>query len=420
MRRRYPSKAEYTTINTMRFQALEGKHTRNLFLALSLIWMLTFPAKGVLFQLSLYLIPLCVLLITDFRLRLLEQRYYFLLLTGLLVLPSLLSQCVAYVVYDIDLSRNLFNDFWRLVLLPLSFFAVILVLRLPMNTGLPVFVGCIVLHGVIADTGYLYALLQTEDSLSSRFSGPLYNPNPFGLLMGTGFVLAVYQMLINNGGKKRWLWFPVAVLLLTNSILSGSRSAVLATLAATALLIVYKTWHSQRPLSHWLKEAIIVISILVLAILAISISPMGEYLNERLTNMFTDSVRMRIWNHYLDQTLDHLWFGSPILTADRYMEQGVDFGPHNMYILSLRETGLFGLLALLTFITWAARQLLKSRRRSAGLSLSLLLLLCIYCTFNSSIISGDTTVQGVFTLFLLTLFVSIQRDVPSSQPANSH
>ncbi len=88
-------------------------------------------------------------------------------------------------------------------------------------------------------------------------------------------------------------------------------------------------------------------------------------------------------------------------------------GPHNMYLSVLVHSGLVGLAGLLIGLGWLVKRIIYSDNIDKHLCLALLLLLCLFCFFNSSLFGNEMT-QGVFALIvamILSRETSVEKEL---------
>jgi O-antigen ligase len=171
-------------------------------------------------------------------------------------------------------------------------------------------------HG---NTSHLYAYHSHE-----RWLGPWGNPNVFGLLMGTGFALALGLFVQNLPGRK-WVvvsFCLLAALLLGRGLLhSYSRGAWIATVCGSGYLIAgipaWRAGNSAACVAQWLKNnwlpaVFVAISALVLLFWHGSQTdwhPARRAISAVNPTDFSWRNRVTAWTGALQITAGHPWFG---------------------------------------------------------------------------------------------------------------
>ncbi len=162
--------------------------------------------------------------------------------------------------------------------------------------------------------------------------GALYNPLRSGELFGAFSLIGAWAVLSINSKLMRGLAFSAAAICFITVLLTGSRSPLVALLAAGLCATLLEKNRTRRLLWRVLLGAITS---------AVAILCWSE-LSARGT-----SLRPEIWWFVLRLCLQHLWFGVGLdapLTIP--VSVGVTFvnDPHNVFLAALFYGGIFGLL----------------------------------------------------------------------------
>ena len=369
-------------------------------ITLILVWMVSFPVKGVLFQISLYLLPILVLSFRQTRSLIKGNSFTILLLLVSLSVPLFLSELWSVMFDGGSLSSDPFRVFWRLALFPVVLAMACDYSRFSNRRLQGSLVLFATLYGVTGIGSSILHLSLNGRPLDHRVAGMVSNPNPFGFLMFVAFLTTIWLLLRTESRVGVLIFMPTSLLLLVAGWLSGSRSALLAGILSMLLLLVLQR---ERLISFFLTRkkllilggggALVFVSILLLQI------PYQEYLQGHLLSALSGDIRLQIWQHYLGLVKENPFLGAPLTTENKFHHLGLIHGPHNMYLSVLVHSGLIGLAGLLTALGWLVKRITCSDNKDRDLCLALLLLLCVYCFFNSSIFGNEMT-QGVFALII--------------------
>jgi len=374
-------------------------HRTSPLLVLALLWIVFFPVKGVVFQLCLYLLPLLVLLITDTRLLLREQRHHLVVLSLCFAVPLFLSELRALLLWGCALSDGAFEAFWRLAFFPLVVLCVCRFYRCSSRHILIAFTAVGIFYGLAGLSGVFFGDVLMTQSFGARAAGFVSNPNPFGFLMAVTFVVALYLLMSSQRIAGYILGGGGVVVGFSGLLVSGSRSALLGGVVALVAMVVLG-WCNRLPmLSHKTLWTGVGISVLLGGIFVALPSHFLDLLNHRLVHVAQGDIRLTIWSHYLERFFEHPIMGVPISCSQKIQLHSRSYGPHNMYLSTLVQSGLVGLVALLSGLFWLVRRALMIDHQKIVV-VPMALLLCCYCFFNSSFFGNEMT-QGVFALIVV-------------------
>jgi len=200
-----------------------------------------------------------------------------------------------------------------------------------------------------------YSTLQSRDGLN-RPSSTAVDPIEFGVVMAMLLPLALHQAITRSRASSFSRWVPVALIAFAVPI-SVSRSAILA--APVGCIILVSAW---RPRQRHTFYAILALGLIALK--AVTHGLIGTLLNY-FTGMFgggdasvatrTDDYA-RDWPYIVQRPLFGRGFGTFLPQLYSWTD--------NMYLNSLIETGIFGLLSLLLLYLTGIHCAAAGRRRT--------------------------------------------------------
>ncbi len=375
-------------------------------IVLILVWLASFPVKGVFFQLSLYLLPALILAFRRTRLLLKRNSSTILILLICFVLPLFFSELWSFIFDERSFSGNPFEIFWRLALFPFVLIAACDYGRFSIRWLQNSFVLFAVIYATIGIAGlFLHSSLNGRP-FGWRAVGVISNPNPFALLMMVAFLIS-FQRLLESVTKKEILVFlPACLLLLIAGVLSGSRSALLGGVLSLSLLLVLQRKNLARFFIGKRRLLILGGSITLLFVLSWLLWPAYlSHLSARIVRIFDGDmrdIRLQIWQYYLGFVRENPFLGVHLSAENRFHFRGGVLGPHNMYLSVLVHSGIIGLSGLLLGLGLLVKHALTLNLQDRSLCLALLLLLCVFCFFNAPLFGNEMS-QGVFALIVIMI-----------------
>nr|WP_320115682.1 O-antigen ligase family protein [uncultured Desulfuromonas sp.] len=369
-------------------------------LVLSFLWIVFFPVKGVVFQICLYLLPLLVVLSGDTRKLLGEHNRHIVLLSLCFALPLLLSELRAVLLWGGALSDGAFEAFWRLAFFPVVLATVCRYCHCRSRQILVILTAVGVVYGLAGLSGVFFDDVFMPRSFGPRASGFVSNPNPFGFLMSVTSLVSLFLLLSAKHRGEMILALVGVAVSFSAVVVSGSRSAFLGGVVALIVMALLGRRCSVPSFSRTHLFAGLGIVVVVAGVIVVTSQPL-DVLNDRIVRA-TQDIRLTIWSHYLQRFFEHPIMGVPISCSQKIQIHGRSYGPHNMYLSTLVQSGLAGLIALLTGLLWVFRKAFFIGPEKIVV-VPMVLLLCCYCFFNSSLFGNEMT-QGVFALIVaLTL-----------------
>jgi O-antigen ligase len=177
------------------------------------------------------------------------------------------------------------------------------------------------------------------------------NPNAVGGVFAILFSLSLGHMLSRDRGRMELATtLAVAVLLITITFLTGSRSSMLACLLAIGLV----------PFALSPRLAIGVSGALVIAAAAIALA-FPDWLGSLLAR--GDSRRLDLWPVYFGMGLERPWTGYGLFFDQRIQIDGhTIYTPHNILLAAFIHGGVGACLALCLVLAAAALAALRAAR----------------------------------------------------------
>lgn len=187
---------------------------------------------------------------------------------------------------------------------------------------------------------------RPDEAFEGRWSLVFNNPNVYGMVMATGFCLAV--SLWREGRLPAWLLAGLGALFLFQVAMSGSRNAFgVAGLGAAALVLL--AWRGDGARAMRLAAVALVAAIgLAIAYLAAT----GQLTHSGQMQATTLDVRMHAWRQTFGQVAAHPWTGvgtEALLTGRPHRHA------HNLPLTFAAEFGLVGLALALGVAAMALR-----------------------------------------------------------------
>lgn len=372
-----------------------------------LLWCFVFPAKGALYQGALYLFPLIVFFNKQLRTRFIDLwKTHGWVLFVLLLLPLVISDFVNLFSEpnsQIDLRFDLIF-LWRSLLFPIATVVVLRACQIETK----------VVYRILASMAAFYALAGLLEFIfrsgpilgmvwSGRMKGLVFNPNPFGLLMVFGILLAVGIVDSETSKIEYLLLLTAAILMLYCCILSGSRGAWLALISGVLVQVVAKRSCSWKIVTFLFVLLASIVGIVLQTDLNFS------KLFNRFNSISDDSARFAIWSHYIDLIKQKIWFGygSAPLHFSVFKGRIMSGGVHNVYLEAIYRTGVVGITSFLVFIGLVFRKTYRYREYSIFLSL--------VCAFSISALFDysmyDSAIYQSFHSILIVFFILVGKDI---------
>ncbi|MCR9163435.1 MAG: O-antigen ligase family protein [Nannocystaceae bacterium] len=225
-------------------------------------------------------------------------------------------------------------------------------------------------------------------------------PNVFGRNMAVLLMLSLSAILAGRG--KRGVWIAAAALAAVLALLSGSRGAIVGSMAGAATLVYTK----KIPLGRFVKIAI---GLAVFAWFLVTFTDMGQSaltsFEERFLKLTLeerhDAGRSAIYIHALAMGLDAPLVGQGLAA---FAVSGYHVYPHNIALEAFCEGGLVGVACLLAVLVPTLRRVFASDAEYVSRDLAVFTVLLVSASFTGDFYDS----RGVM---LVALFVSMHRRI---------
>lgn len=201
---------------------------------------------------------------------------------------------------------------------------------------------------VAASASAYFRYFNDQQTYWRRYAAAGFDPNDFGLILALSIPVALY--LAMNPGRARWAYRLAVVAVIGAILLTASRMAMVATLAAFAFPLW--TWR-QSDLSHRLSSMLL-LALMVLGVFRFAPAPARERLATITTELTKGTLHNRttIWKTGLKVLRRHPvagigagaypeavkpWLGVPGVPGHFYVA-------HNTFLSVLVECGAIGFL----------------------------------------------------------------------------
>ena len=214
------------------------------------------------------------------------------------------------------------------------------------------------LYGV-AQLTVLGGLPVRDTGTSPRFGNGLLGPNNQAAAFLLPLAVALMRLAVRHALRERMLYAGVIAVLLTGVLLTGSRGGLLGVLTTGALILLLV----PRGRGVLMTGGALAAAALVIVL---TVHPGG--VGERQSAQSDSSGRTDIWRVGLSACSQYCLTGSgwgtfPQVYSDqlesvpdaRVLVRGSAFEPHNIWLLSLVEAGVTGLLLLTSGLLLALR-----------------------------------------------------------------
>ncbi len=225
-------------------------------------------------------------------------------------------------------------------------------------------------------------------------------PNVFGRNMAVLLMLSLSAILAGRG--KRWVWISAAALAAVLALLSGSRGAIVGSMAGAATLIYTK----KIPLGRFVKIAI---GLVIFAWFVITYTDVGQSaltsFEERFLKLTLeerhDAGRTDIYVYALHMGLDAPLVGQGLAA---FAVSGFHVYPHNIVLEAFCEGGLVGVAFLLAVLVPTLRRVFQPDAEYVSRDLAVFAVLLFSASFTGDFYDS----RGVM---LVALLVSMHRRI---------
>ncbi|QFY72025.1 hypothetical protein CEQ83_05695 [Priestia megaterium] len=219
-----------------------------------------------------------------------------------------------------------------------------------------------VLGGWVSSIGVIYNFLLNSNTFNGRFSAGSFDPNELGIILVLSITMAWY---LNLKLKKRF-WTLINyfyIFLGTFAVaLTASRTAFLALIVCYSYILFLG---NKNKVSNKFSILLKVISVSLIIYNIYTIIP--DSATERLLTTSSDiktgnfNSRQNAWEGGMQIFRDHpiLGVGIGAFRTTANIKYGIDMVAHNIYVSVLGETGMIGLVLLLSILLILVRGVMR-------------------------------------------------------------
>lgn len=212
-------------------------------------------------------------------------------------------------------------------------------------------------------------------SVAPRWTPLGMNPNGAGFVFGMAFLIAMWRFLTGRfrAPHRRYVYLAVPALTFVGLVVSGSRGAVLATIAALAILLGGSLGVRRSILPMLAVAALVLVSFDF--ILDISDPVVARI--EQAVEGTQRGGRDTIWATALTLYRDSPWWGYGLQASSAVgavLRDGRNLSAHNSFISLLLAFGPLGLVLYVGIFVAVLRRIWPYRRTTVGLLFTVLML----------------------------------------------
>lgn len=272
----------------------------------------------------------------------------------------------------------------------------------------------------------IYAWYQHVELGLARAHG-ITNAVYYGDIVMLFFLFCVYGALVVKNIGFRLFLFIAAIFGLYAAIVSGTRGGWITLPSMLILLLTYNVWKVSllKRLSVSILFLIIMIGVYqspstgVQARVNLTIENVSKYFSEG--KMSSIGYRLEMWktswliaknDNFLGNGPNDYRSSAQIIVDTGQVHKGVAqfAGPHNQYVESMVNEGVFGLISLLAIFFIPMRIALKNLQDPKSLHISAMFVLTIlvaYMEFMLSISSLTLQIMALFFAFSVSVFLGL-------------
>lgn len=191
--------------------------------------------------------------------------------------------------------------------------------------------------------------------------------------------------------KRLTIISSIVLIIAVVSILSVSSATAIVSIILLLVLYLINLKKKIKPFVSFLNLSLLYIGIWSLLVVSNSIGPLQTLIVDYLGRDMTLSGRTTIWEQVFNVIPESFWYGFGINV--RILVSHTYFGSHNLILQTILESGIIGLVLLMSCVIIAGFQLQKFRNSN----LTIILLVAVFGIF----IGGLTESYRLNYLFLL-------------------
>lgn len=250
----------------------------------------------------------------------------------------------------------------------------------------------------------VWALIVFASNSSARTSGtylPGLNKNGLGAFLAAGLVIAFARWIGSTGARRHWL-LPAIAILLTGTMASESRGAIIG---AGAAIVV-----AGALLGH--RRTVTLLIAAVMTALYVGVVVPERSANTRVAGSYNSSVvRSAAWAETVKMIEHQPWLGTGARTYSATLREplGKIIDPDNLFLLTWAELGIPGMLALGFLLFRFGQVMIRSRelpRDAAALAVGaggVAVSLIVHYQVDISWVRGETTLEFAMIGLMLAI-----------------
>jgi len=259
------------------------------------------------------------------------------------------------------------------------------------------------LNSLIMVNVFLIILMISKGVSTGFIIGQLHS-NQMGAFAFISFLIAI--IFKTYGCRYRRLHKILFIISLLSLIISLSRNAGLALFVMLAIIFYVQIIRNNSFLKKILLFSIfITVSILPFyydrLISGTIADPFITSIEAMSGKAIRDNGRVKLWKSSLDMFIEEPWFGHGVDARklwDRALKDGssIVLSPHNLYLATLVESGIVGILILFSLVFYTFRILSRNINRVSRLALPSLSAVLFIQAFETSLTTGSIMIGGYF------------------------
>lgn len=311
----------------------------------------------------------------------------------------LISLCIGVVIAGNSLSRGVFLSFVMIALagivicnLNLRYSDVLFLLQC-IKYGALLFSMLMIIHPMdYWGGGWRYSV--------QNIRGDLIDPNYLGAVLVTGFAISLF-LSYKSFGKKKVINIIYSIMLLSTSLLTGSRGAMLSVGVVVFFLYIQKCYDRKKSLKDIIYELVAFLGIIAIGLLVI------KYLPERVFERFfldsyndgSNSRRIMLWMNTLEVIKQNFILG--VGCVEEKISVGME--SHNTYLSIWLD---FGSIPFFVFISTVVRIIIKLVKKAQYLYLGCILQILISSGIIGAVFSQVFWLMVIISIVYLRLIES--------------
>ncbi|MGL9723671.1 O-antigen ligase family protein [Sodalis sp. (in: enterobacteria)] len=268
--------------------------------------------------------------------------------------------------------------------------------------------------GMMVLVALTFLTVNTQTILSNRLTDGFFGAPANVIDLAGYFALGIFMcLIIMRDTGARWLYLPVAVLLLA-LLLTQSRGPLLSLLCALAVLLTLRSSVRRR---HLVAVALIGGGVAALLLM----TRFGDIFLQRMANGYQQSfIRFGIWRHTLALAAQKPFFGWGLdeqLSFINLLGDSITT-THSLYLAALLKGGAAGALLLALVISYGFIMAKRQCDGHQGLEGALFLFAVGFYLTQGMFIIGNPNVAWYMFWFPLAVVLTLPSPAPQTEAAD--